>query len=335
MGIADDGNRRRQGADGGRGRGAGMIVVFGSLNMDLVVPVAALPRPGETVLAPGYSKAPGGKGANQAVAAARAGASVAMAGCVGRDEDGDRLLERLAAADVDGRAIAAVAAPTGLALVAVAEGGANPGENMPGENMIIAASGANLAARHSMVTDALLAACSTLLLQLELPPDESFALARRARAAGCRVVLNAAPAGAIETDALDVLVMNRGEALDVAAALGLGADGAEEIACRLAERHRLTAVVTLGADGALAASPQGRWRIATLPVAAADSTGAGDAFTGTLAAAIDAGMAFADALARASVAGALTCLTPGAMPALPTAAAIDARLGELAAAQPF
>ena len=100
-----------------------MIVVFGSLNMDLVVPLAALPRPGETVLAPGYSKAPGGKGANQAVAAARAGASVAMAGCVGRDEDGDRLLERLAAADVDGRAIAAVAAPTGLALVAVAEGG--------------------------------------------------------------------------------------------------------------------------------------------------------------------------------------------------------------------
>ena len=306
-----------------------MIVVFGALNMDLVVPVAALPRPGETVLAPDYMRAPGGKGANQAVAAARAGAKVAMAGCVGRDEDGDRLLEQLAAADIDTGAIAAVAAPTGLALVAVAAGG---------ENMIVAAGGANLAARHAMVADALLAAASTLLLQLELPAEESFALARRARAAGRRVVLNAAPAGAIDAEALDLLVMNQVEAQAVAAALGLpdaDARTAEGIVRHLAERHRLTAVVTLGAEGAIAASPQRRWRTGALPVAAVDSTGAGDAFTGTLAAAIDAGLEFADAFRRASVAGALACLTPGAMPALPSGKAIDARLGELAPAEPF
>lgn len=303
-----------------------MIVVFGSLNMDLIVPVAALPRPGETVLAPRYDRAPGGKGANQAVAAARAGARVAMAGCVGRDEDGDRLLEALAAAGVDTAPIAAVPAPTGLAVVAVAEGG---------ENLIVAASGANLAARRAMVPDALLADCSTLLLQMELPPDETFALARRARAAGRRVVLNCAPAGAIAPEALDVLVMNEGEARAVAAAMGLGEEAAEGIALGLARRHRLTAVVTLGAEGALAASPQERWRIGALPVAAVDSTGAGDAFTGTLAAAIDNGMAFAAALRCASVAGALACLVPGAMPALPAAAAIDARVEELAPAAPF
>lgn len=303
-----------------------MIVVFGSLNMDLIVPVAALPRPGETVLAPGYDRAPGGKGANQAVAAARAGARVAMAGCVGRDEDGDRLLEALAAADVDTAPIAAVAAPTGLAVVAVAEGG---------ENLIVAASGANLATRQAMVPDALLADCSTLLLQMELPPDETFALARRARAAGRRVVLNCAPAGDIAPEALDLLVMNEGEARAVAAGLGLGEESAEGIALRLARRHRLTAVVTLGAEGALAASPRERWRIGALPVAAVDTTGAGDAFTGTLAAALDNGMAFAAALRCASVAGALACLAPGAMPALPTAAAIDARTGELAPAAPF
>ena len=303
-----------------------MIVVFGSLNMDLIVPVAALPRAGETVLAKGYQRAPGGKGANQAVAAARAGARVAMAGCVGRDEDGDRLLEALAAAGVDTAPIAAVAAPTGLAVVAVAEGG---------ENLIVAASGANLAARQAMVPDALLADCSTLLLQMELPPDQTFALARRARAAGRRVVLNCAPAGAIAPEALDLLVMNEGEARAVAAGMGLGEDTAEGIALRLARRHRLTAVVTLGAEGALAASPQQRWRIGALPVAAVDSTGAGDAFIGTLAAGLDNGMAFAAALRCASVAGALACLAPGAMPALPTAAAIDARVKELAPAAPF
>ncbi len=303
-----------------------MIVVFGSLNMDLIVPVAALPRAGETVLAKGYQRAPGGKGANQAVAAARAGARVAMAGCVGRDEDGDRLLEALAAAGVDTAPIAAVAAPTGLAVVAVAEGG---------ENLIVAASGANLAARQATVPDALLADCSTLLLQMELPPDQTFALARRARAAGRRVVLNCAPAGAIAPEALDLLVMNEGEARAVAAGMGLGEDTAEGIALRLARRHRLTAVVTLGAEGALAASPQQRWRIGALPVAAVDSTGAGDAFTGTLAAGLDNGMAFAAALRCASVAGALACLASGAMPALPTAAAIDARVKELAPAAPF
>ncbi len=303
-----------------------MIVVFGSLNMDLIVPVAALPRAGETVLAKGYQRAPGGKGANQAVASARAGARVAMAGCVGRDEDGDRLLEALAAAGVDTAPIAAVAAPTGLAVVAVAE---------DGENLIVAASGANLAARQAMVPDALLADCSTLLLQMELPPDQTFALARRARAAGRRVVLNCAPAGAVAPEALDLLVMNEGEARAVAAGMGFGEDTAEGIALRLAERHRLTAVVTLGSEGALAASPQQRWRIGALPVAAVDSTGAGDAFTGTLAAGLDNGMAFAAALRCASVAGALACLTPGAMPALPTAAAIDARAKELAPAAPF
>ena len=303
---------------------AAMIVVFGSLNMDLIVPVPTLPGPGETVLAPGHARAPGGKGANQAVAAARAGAGVAMAGCVGRDGFGDELLETVSAAGVDTGPVASVDAPTGLAVVAVAG---------DGENQIVVASGANTAPVHGMVTDGLLAGCSTLLLQLEVPPRETFALARRAKEAGKRVVLNAAPAGPIRPGVLDLLVVNEGEAARVADGLGMAERAAGDVAARLAADHGLATVVTLGSDGALAAGPGGRWRIGGLAVAPVDTTGAGDAFTGALAAALDNGMALPGALRRASVAGGLACLARGAMPALPDAAAVDARLEELAPAE--
>ena len=140
-----------------------MIVVFGSLNVDLVFPVAALPGPGETVLGERYSLASGGKGANQAAAAARAGAATRMVGCVGEDAFADRVTADLSAAGADIGAVRRVAGPTGCAAVAVDSGG---------ENQIVVASGANLAASADQVPDAGVAAGATVLMQLEVPPGE-------------------------------------------------------------------------------------------------------------------------------------------------------------------
>lgn len=301
-----------------------MILVFGSLNMDLIVPVPHLPAPGETVLSPAHITAPGGKGANQAVAAARAGADVAMVGCVGRDAFGDELLEVVSAAGVDTRPIAPVNAPTGVAVVCVAD---------DGENSIVVAVGANGHASHEQVDDAMLGACSTVLMQMETPLREVFTLAGRARRAGKRVIVNAAPAGPIMPEVMDLLIVNEGEAIAVAQAIGLDAGDARAVARRLCETHGLSTVVTLGSQGALAVTPEGSWQIGCLQIDPVDTVGAGDAFTGTLAAAIDNGMAMGDALRAASVAGALACLEHGAMPSLPDAEAIDARLGDLAPAR--
>lgn len=300
-----------------------MILVFGSLNMDLIVPVPHLPRPGETVLSPAHATAPGGKGANQAVAAARAGAEVVMVGCVGRDAFGDELLEIVSAAEVDTRPIEPANAPTGVAVVCVAD---------DAENQIVVAVGANAHASHEQVDETMLAACSTVLLQMETPLREVFTLARRARAAGKRVILNAAPAGPIMPETLDLLIVNEGEAAIVAEAIGLPEREARDVARRLRDDHGLSTVITLGARGALAVTPEGAWRIGSLTIEPVDTVGAGDAFCGTLAAALDNGMALPDALRAASVAGSLACLAHGAMPSLPDAEAIDARLGELAPA---
>lgn len=301
-----------------------MILVFGSLNMDLIVPVPHLPRPGETVLSPAHATAPGGKGANQAVAAARAGAEVVMVGCVGRDAFGDELLEVVSAAEVDTRPIEPANAPTGVAVVCVAD---------DGENQIVVAVGANAHASHEQVDDTMLASCTTVLLQMETPLREVFTLAQRAKAAGKRVILNAAPAGPIMPETLDLLIVNEGEAATVAEAIGLPERAARDVARRLRDDHGLSTVITLGARGALAVTPQGAWSIGTLAIEPVDTVGAGDAFCGTLAAALDNGMALPDALRAASVAGSLACLAHGAMPSLPDAGAIDARLGELAPAE--
>jgi len=303
-----------------------MILVFGSLNMDMIVPVPVLPKAGETVLSPSYLTAPGGKGSNQAVAAARAGADVVMVGCVGRDPYGDTLLEVVSAEGVDSRAIDHVELPTGVAVVVVAD---------DGENQIIACSGANLAARDDQISDDMLEAASTVLLQMEVPLREVFTFAARAKRSRRRVMLNTAPAGPIMPETVDILIMNEGEALQIAHEIGLDADEPMAIAHRLVANHGLTAVTTLGSKGAVAVSPEGSWRVGALAITPRDTTGAGDAFCGVLAASLDAGASLKDALHRAAIAGGLACLTQGAMPALPRQDAIEARLGDLAPAEPF
>jgi ribokinase len=300
-----------------------MIVVFGSLNMDIVIPVRTLPRPGETVLTASYLMAPGGKGMNQAVAAARVGAPVAMAGCVGSDIFGDRLLEVLAAEGVDASLVRRVPEPTGTAAVAV---------DAEGENAIVVASGANGVADDAAVPDARLGPGTTVVMQMEVPHEANWRLLARARAAGARTLLSLAPAAPIPADALDalsVLVLNRVEIGDLARQLGMGDAAPARLARGLASAHGTTIVVTLGADGALAAEPDGTlWTAPPLPVRPVDTTGAGDCFSGILAASLDAGHALPEALRRAGAGAALSCLALGAQAALPRAADVEARLAE-------
>ena len=305
-----------------------MITVFGSINVDLVARVAALPGPGETVLAPDYTVVAGGKGANQAVAAARAGANTHMIGCVGRDGFAEIALATMRECAIDLSAVVAVAEPTACAMIGVDTAGAN---------QIIVASGANRQLRAAQLDDGLLGPDTTLVLQLEVDPAETWAVITRAKASGARVILNTAPAAPVPPDvaaSCDILVMNEIEAVMLAETSGHGG-GDDPVAAARALGHAwgVTIVVTLGADGAWAFEPHAAWRIGALEVEAVDSTAAGDAFVGVLAAALDGGGPFAEALGRASVAGGLACETAGAQPSLPERAVIDAALSRLAPAE--
>ncbi len=307
-----------------------MIVVFGSINADLIMAVNSLPRAGETVLCPSYQVAPGGKGANQAAAAARAGAKVAMFGQVGADGFGDLVVQALADAGVDTGGVLRARAPTACAAIGV---------DKDGENQIIVASGANLQARADQVPDALLGPETTLVLQLEVPIEEIAALTARARRSGARIILNAAPAGPVPEAvmrSLDVLVVNGIEAEALCQGIGgQGTGGPEAAAMSLAEAFPVTCAVTLGGEGARAFGPEGAWSVDALRVTPVDTTGAGDAFVGVLAASLDSGRRFEQALHRASVGAGLACLAEGAQAALADGATIEARLSDLAPARPL
>jgi ribokinase len=305
-----------------------LLLVFGSINVDLLFRLEALPRPGETVLCPSYEIAAGGKGANQAAAAARAGAAVRMVGHVGDDDFGRFARAALKMAGVDCTDVVTSRQVTGVAVIGV---------DRAAENQIMVASGANRDTRAEQVADADLAPGVTLLCQNEVPPAATFALLERAKARGARTILNLAPAGAAPPpralSALDVLVVNEAEGGLVAGQSE--AAGVAAFARALARRHRLTCVVTLGAAGAIAIGPEDGQRIAALPVEPVDSTGAGDAFVGVLAASLDLGQDLGVALRRARVAAGLACTGLGAQTSQPTAAQIAARLGDLPAPTPL
>jgi ribokinase len=266
-----------------------VVVVFGSINLDLVARVGSIPRPGETLLGTSFATAPGGKGANQALAARLAGAQVCLAGAVGRDAFADAALDNLARSGVDLTAVARLEEPTGVALINVDAGG---------ENAITVVPGANAGARASQVTDDRLAPGNTLLMQLEVPIAEVSSLASRARKRGARVVLNGAPAAALP-DALlahvDFLVVNE-----------------HEHAVCLGTRPGKGIVLTLGARGAQL-DWQGQRYLASPPaIDVVDTTGAGDALCGAFAAALDRGSTPPDALGEGVRAGTLACTHAGA-----------------------
>ncbi len=303
-----------------------MILVFGSLNVDLVVPVAQLPVVGETVLGESYRIAPGGKGANQALAARRAGAEVRMVGAVGRDGFAAIALQELVAAGVNIDGVARVDAPTGAAFIGV---------DPRGQNQITVASGANLRARSEQVQDAWLRSPGLLLLQMEVPETENWSLLKRARKAGWSTLLNVAPARPLPTSILpliDWLIVNELEVLTVAAAAGHRSQDPYQAGASLASGGTQT-LVTLGAKGAAAFMKGGAWQVDALPVQVVDTTAAGDAFIGAFAAALDSGHRLPEALRWASAAGGLACTAAGAQPSLPAQAAIVARAGDIAPAR--
>jgi ribokinase len=290
-----------------------MIVIFGSINVDLIVPVPRLPRSGETVLGGEYVLLPGGKGANQALAARRAGAEVVLAGAVGADSFAGIALDLLRRDGVDTRLVQVVEQPTGCAAIMVSS---------EGENTIAVAPGANASARSDQVPDDLLCARTVLITQMEVPPSETALLVRRLRAHGGRSLLNLAPALPIDLallEEIDLVVANEGE---VAAT---GVDPRE-----LARRLRQGLVVTRGAAGALAILTDGiTIEVPALAIEPVDPTGAGDTFVGVLAAGLDLGSTLETALRHASAAAGLACLARGAQTAMPDDAAIAAVVGRL------
>jgi ribokinase len=286
-----------------------MIVVFGSINVDLAARVTRLPRSGETLIGRDFSMQPGGKGANQALGARRAGAPVHLFGCVGRDPMAAVALQALGRAGVDLGGVRECGAATGAALIHVDDAG---------ENCITVVPGANAEARADQVPDALLTTNATVLMQLEVPLAEVAALARRARRHGTRIVLNAAPALALPAalrDDVDVLVVNETEAMTLT-----GAD--VDAACRQLAGPARAVVVTRGAKGALGAWRGEIFAQATPRIEVVDTVGAGDAFSAALAAALDRGDGLDVAMREGVAAGSLACLRAGAQDALPPRDAI-------------
>ena len=281
-----------------------VVVVVGSVNADLVVSVKALPRAGETVTGGTFARHGGGKGANQAVAAARAGARVALVGAVGTDDLGDEALRELGAESIDVAAVQRLAdVATGVAVIVVDE---------RGENQIAVASGANAALTADAVTAALaplLGGAGVVLLGHEVPPEVVSAGARAARAAGWRVILNPAPARELVDDLDGVILTPNAEE---ARALTGAADPAAA-ARALNARTGAPVLITLGADGALLDGE----RYPAPPVDVVDTTGAGDAVNGALAARLAAGEPLAEAVRFALAAASLSTRAPGARAGMP------------------
>jgi ribokinase len=300
-----------------------MIVVFGSVNLDIFFRCARLPEAGETLLCRTAETAPGGKGANQALAAARDGAEVSLVGAVGRDAFADEAFSLLSAEGVDLTAVSRVDSLTGCATIAVAENG---------ENAIVVGSGANLQAQGAAVPGSLLNSANWLLLQMEVPHAENWALLERAKGYGVRVMLNLAPFAPIPHEVLssvDLLVLNDVEAGQLAASERPTDDIRDGLA-RMAADYGVTLIVTLGGDGLEAFLPEGNgFQLPAFKVRPVDTTGAGDCFCGVLAAGLDRNIPLREAAERASAGAALSCTRAGAQTSFPTSLEIDAQLAYL------
>ena len=294
----------------------GTIVVVGSVNVDLLAQVRRHPRPGETLHGTGGQMLPGGKGANQAVAAARLGARVAMVGAVGSDVQAEAALSALREAGVDLGHVAEIEGPTGLAIVTVAE---------DGENSIVVIAGANDAMGADRVRAAaeVISAARIVVCQGEIPRDGIEALP--ALVTG-RFLHNPAPVMELDPAVLrasDPLVVNQHEAGLVLAQLAPGQEAPEDpeaVVAALLAAGIPSAVLTLGADGSLVADQAGVRRIPPAPVEAVDTTGSGDAFIGALALGLARGDDLATAARLASRVGAFAATGEGAQPSYPTAA---------------
>ena len=296
-----------------------MILVFGSINADFFLNVKSLPRPGETVLCPSYTFYPGGKGANQAVAAARLGAEVMFAGSVGKDPYGGQVLKSLRDVGINLNRVKSRGTTTGTAFVVVAE---------DGENQIVVASGANLETCSNQIKDSDLSLCTHIVLQLEVPIKEIEDIIFRAKAAGCKIILNYAPANVIQPTAIeccDYLIMNEIEANSL---FGQKKE-VEDYAIKFSKRFDAECIITLGPKGSLLATREGLYKIDALEVEAIDTVGAGDMFVGAFSAGLFKGECTTSSLQRATVASGLTCKFNGAQPSLVTPQLVESELQRL------
>lgn len=305
-----------------------MIVVFGSINIDIEMQVDRLPQSGETLLCRDYMLTPGGKGANQACAAARTGANVRFFGKVGDDSFAESATQFLSDAEVDLSGVAsATAAHTGCATILV---------EPSGDNCITVGSGANMEARADQVPDSVLTPETVLLLQMEVLSAENWLLVERARKRGARIVLNAAPAAMVPQkvlESIDVLIANEVEGGHVAREVGIEDGAPSRIPRALAQRYALTCILTLGGAGLLSFGPDGGWSVPGLPISPVDTAGAGDMFVGALAGALDRGDAMPDALRFASTAAGLSCLKSGTQASMPIGDEVMAAMDRLPASR--
>ncbi|SOB60346.1 ribokinase [Pseudodesulfovibrio profundus] len=296
------------------------LIVLGSVNADHVLQVDSFPRPGETVTGHGYKVLPGGKGANQAVAAARLGGEVGFVACVGDDDFGSRMIKAFRDDGMDTRAVMAVPdMPTGVALIQVAANG---------ENSIAIAAEANA----SLTVEALeqhleyLGGAGMLLMQLESPIETVELAARTVASAGGKVVLNPAPAQPLSDDLLFNLAMitpNETEAEVLTGVTVSDEDSARQAADILHGKGIETVIITLGAQGAYCSGPDGAQLITGFSVKATDTTAAGDTFNGGLVVALQEGKAMDDAIRFAHAAAAISVTRLGAQTSIPNRGEVE------------
>jgi ribokinase len=297
------------------------VVVIGSLNMDLVTRAPRLPAGGETLIGHSFATVSGGKGANQAVAAARLGAQVAMVGCVGNDDYGVQLRDALLAEQIDCRAVSTVEDSSGVALIVVDDNS---------QNAIVIVAGANGAMTAAVIDrfDEVLKGADVIICQLEIPDATVGHALKRARALGKIVILNPAPASRpLPADwfaAIDYLIPNESEA---SALSGLPVDSlatAEVAASQLIAMGAAKVIITLGAQGSLFANGKGFEHFPAPKVKAVDTTAAGDTFVGGFAAALANGKSEAEAIRYGQIAAALSVTRAGAQPSIPTRSDVQA-----------
>jgi ribokinase len=310
-----------------------MVIVFGSLNIDLVMKVKEQPQIGETVLTPTYKWTTGGKGANQAIACSRYGAKTAMVGKVGDDGFGTRILNALKKDEVLASGVVRDDnEPTGMAFVTV---------DAKGDNQIVVASGANRLTTSDQMPNEILHADNVALMQMEVNYSENWDVIHRSKAVGAKTILNLAPSGAVPRevlDDLDYLIVNQIEGRQMAEKMGLKIeDSAIALASRLATEAQLTCVMTMGPLGCVAMKPDGSgWRVQAMQIPDeefGDTVGAGDTFCGVFAACIFKKMSLQETLRHASVAASLACRGVGAQTSMPTQEEVIEFLDQIPAAE--
>jgi ribokinase len=289
-----------------------LITVLGSTNLDLIGTVSRIPKPGETVPGDRFSMAAGGKGANQALAARRAGAEVRMFAAAGSDSFADEALRLLRADGVDLSRVRTVDGPTGIAMISVDPEGENVIAILPGANGTMSPADADTAL-------AGLGIGSVLMLQQEIPQAATERALELAKAQGVVSILNTAPflpTTASVAERASIVIANETE---FELLTGAGLDRLDAAMADWARAQNQTVIVTLGGEGARAATPEGSFSVPALKVEPVDTVGAGDTFCGYLAAGLDRGLGLEEAMRRAAVAASLACLKPGAQPAVPFA----------------